>query len=275
MKTSLYLFTFLLAVFGANAQSNPDELIQATIAKARAVKSAAFMIENTERYDGELRTGSQEVRYQQQPFQLSMTFISPDPGSTITYDATVNADKMVYDPEGFPYMKMELDPMGSLARNNNQHTIYEIGFDHIGRLIELIYENRDQVSLLTTGTSAGVHRVQISSKRRGIGAYVVSKGESTRSVSQKLQVSEYKLVELNEGIKEYGPIKEGMTIKVPEYYALETIIDIDRVTYLPVKLHLSDELGLLSAYTFSEVSLDIEVMHSKLKKKNKPLSGHQ
>lgn len=275
MKTSLYLLVFLLSAYGIKAQFNPDELIHATIAKAKAVKSAAFMIENTERYDGELRTGSQEVRYQQEPFQLSMIFISPDPGSTITYDATVNAQKMVYDPEGFPYMKMELDPMGSLARNNNQHTIYEIGFDHIGRLIELIYENRDQVSLLTDIGSTDVHRLEISSKRRGMGAYVVGKGESTRSVSQKLQVSEYKLVELNDDIKEYGSLKEGMTIKVPEYYALETTIEIDKVTYLPVKLSLSDELGLLSAYTFSDVSLDVEVLQPKMKKKAKSLTVDQ
>lgn len=266
---------FLLAAFGAQAQSDPHELIKATIAKARAVKSAAFMIENTERYDGKLRTGSQEVRYQQQPFQVRMTFIHPDPGATIMYDATVNAEKMVYDPQGFPYMKMELDPMGSLARNNNQHTIYEIGFDHIGRLIALVYDNRDQVSLLSNDTPAGIHRVQISSKRRGIGTYVVSKDESTRSISQKLQVSEYKLVELNDAIREYGSLKAGTALKVPEYYALETIIDIDESTYLPVKLTLSDELGLLSAYSISNVILDVDVLQAKMKKKAKPYSVDQ
>lgn len=267
--------TLLLAAFGAQAQSDPHELIQATIAKSRAVKSAAFIIETTERYNGELRAGSQEVRYQQHPFQVCMTFIHPDPGATITYDATANAEKMVYDPLGFPYMKMELDPMGTLARNNNQHTIYEIGFDHIGQLIALIYDNHDQVSWLSTDPPTGINRVQISSKRRGMSTYLVGKDESTRSLSQKLKVSEYKLVELNDVVREYGTLKEGLILKVPEYYALETIIDIDQSTFLPVKLILSDELGLLSAYSISNVELDVAVLQPKMKKKAKSFTVDQ
>lgn len=266
---------FLWGIRSAFAQPDSHEIIRRAIASAKAVESAAFKIENTERFNGQLRTGSQEVRYRQQPFQLSMTFLYPDPGATIMYDATVNVDKMMYDPEGFPYMKMELDPLGALARNNNQHTIYEIGFDHIGRLLELIYENSDEITLLSDNETQNLVQISIKSRRRGLDRYIVGKGECTRSIAQKLKVSEYKLVELNESVKFFGDLKEGMELIVPEYYALEAIFDIDKRSYLPVKLSLSDELGLLAAYSISDVVLGIEVMQPNGKKKSRVRTGDQ
>jgi hypothetical protein len=273
VKIILLVCLLLSSTLCVKAQSDPHELIQLAVANAKAVKSAAFKIENTERFDGELRTGLQEVRYQQQPFQVWMTFIYPDPGATIMYDATVNTEKMIYDPVGFPYMKLELDPLGAVARNNNQHTIYEIGFGHIGRLIEVLYQNSEHVTWSSGAGEENVKQISILSKRRGLGHYIVGHGETTRSVAQKLKISEYKLVELNEAVKAYGSLKEGLAIVVPDYYALETILDIDMTSYLPVKVALSDELGLLAAYSLSDVILDVEVMQPSLKKKTKLYSG--
>lgn len=272
MKIRLTIYALLLTMAGASAQPDPHELIRLAIANARAVQSAAFKIENTERFDGELRTGTQEVRYRQQPFQVWMTFVYPDPGATILYDATANRDKMIYDPVGFPYMKLELDPLGTVARNNNQHTIYEIGFEHIAKLIETVYEGAEAVTLLPK-SSDHVQQVRIISGRKGFRNYTVGKGESTRSIAQLLRISEYKLVEMNEDVRAYGELKEGMQLLVPEYYALSTIVSIDATSRLPVKLSLTDEVGLLADYTLTDVRLGVDVLQPEIKKKAKAMAG--
>ena len=275
MKTTLYIVLSLMMTFGAQAQPDAHELVVTTIGKARAVRSAAYTIANTERIHGKLLSGTQQIRYNRAPLQVQMTFVHPSPGTKVSYDALSRPGKLVYDPVGFPFMKLELDPLGSTARNANHHTIYEIGFEHIASLIVSVYDHYETVTLLPADDSLPTYTVNITSRYRGFKDYKVRPGETTRSLAQKLNISEYKIVELNEDIEDYGHLREGTLVSIPDNYAHDLTVAIDKSTLLPVKISLSDELGLLASYTISEIELGIKIEPTREKKRARSFSDDQ
>ncbi len=275
MKTSLYIVFSFIVAFVAQAQPDAHELVIATISKARAVQSAAYTIANTERIHGKLLSGTQQIRYNREPLQVQMTFVHPSPGTKVSYDALSKPGKLVYDPVGFPFMKLELDPFGSTARNANHHTIYEIGFEHIASLIESVYDHHKTVTLFPIDDGSPTYTVSITSRYRGFKDYKVGPEETTRSLAQKLNVCEYKIVELNEDVEDYGHLKEGILVAIPDNYAHDLILEIDKSTLLPAKIRLSDELGLLASYTISEIELGIKVEPFREKKRAKFFSDDQ
>lgn len=269
MKMGWIIYIIILSVLQVRAQAvdpvNPHSIIQASIKQSRAVSSAAYTLENTERIDGKWLSGTQEIRYRNQPLQVCMNFVRPGPGTMVTYDEIVDPERLVYDPAGFPFMKIDLDPLGSMARNSNHHTIYETGFDHFAELIATMYNQHEVMSLMDNWNSSA-YRLQLIAPDQ-TNEYMVKADESTRSLAKRLGVSEYRIVELNEKVKGYGELKEGSMLLLPISYAHELIVEIDKQTLLPTTLTLNDELGMLASYSIRDIELDVEVVTHEMGKK--------
>ncbi|MEM8894781.1 MAG: DUF1571 domain-containing protein [Bacteroidota bacterium] len=269
MKSGWITYIIIASVVQVRAQAvepiDPHSIIQASIQQSRAVNSAAYTLENTERIDGKWLSGTQEIRYRNQPLQVCMNFVHPAPGTMVTFDEIVDPERLVYDPAGFPFMKIDLDPMGSMARNSNHHTIYETGFDHFAELIATMYDQHEAMSLKENPHSSA-YRLQLIASDQTT-EYVVNADESTRSLAKRIGVSEYRIVELNEKVKGYGELKEGLTLRLPIAYAHELIVEIDKRTLLPTTLTLNDELGMLAYYSIRDIELGVEVVTREMGKK--------
>ena len=97
---------------------------------------------------------------------------------------------------------------------------------------------------------------------------MVQKGETVLSIAQKLGLSEYMILQHNK-LKTYTAIAEGQTIMVPNSYAKEMTLYIDKSTTLPVFIKVEDEKGLFEQYTFRNVNVNPAITADEFSRKDK------
>ncbi len=234
------------------------------------VSSASYRFENTERIDGQLLTGEQYINYTQLPFRVFMEFIQPHEGATILYEHGKHNNKLLYDPVGFPYTNLYLDPFGSLARDKNHHTIFNVGFVSMARLLDKLYLSFPDAFTVKKDDS-GNYQITLIINNYHEKTITLSEPTTTAGFSEQYIVSEYALVENNPSIGNYGPIKAGTTIKYPSSYAQSMIMTIDKSTYLPVRQEFFDKLGLFERYSVKDLEINkteiVDFFNSPKKKK--------
>ncbi|MBK7817108.1 MAG: hypothetical protein IPJ60_05735 [Sphingobacteriaceae bacterium] len=74
--------------------------------------------------------------------------------------------------------------------------------------------------------------------------YTVGVKETASSIAAKLIVNDYLLRHKNDLLNDFGYLKKGKKILVPNLYCKKAVIFIDEKLMLPVSVSLYDDLGL-------------------------------
>ncbi|MBL6869726.1 MAG: DUF1571 domain-containing protein [Flavobacteriales bacterium] len=239
---------------------NNEEVIVKMISAIKSIKTLKYTLKNTERINGKLLTGLQEIKYQASPLKCYVHMKSPNPGSELLFVKGVNNNKAIYNPNGFPYFKMNLDPMGSLMRKNNHHTIYEVGFKTMAKIITKGYKEKNYSFTYkgdTIWNRINCHIFSISNTNFKIKSYTVKEKETIKSIAKKYQISEYMILELNQKLSDFNDdLTLNQKIMIPTTYAKEIELYIDKKTFLPVFQKISDNKGLYEQYEYSNLKLN-------------------
>lgn len=179
-------------------------------------------------------------------------------GIEVLWTIGTNNGKALVKPNSFPYINLNLDPMGSLMRQDQHHTINEMGFDYFGSIIEhsaaKLGDKVDQYFYLEgeeRWNNRPCYKLVINNKDFAYTSYTVGDNESITSIARKLFVSEYMIVELNPKFKDYFDIlKKGQVIKVPNWYAKNVIMYIDQLYFLPIGVKVYDDKSLFEEYNY-------------------------
>ena len=179
-------------------------------------------------------------------------------GIEVLWTIGTNNGKALVKPNSFPYFNLNLDPMGSLMRQDQHHTINEMGFDYFGGIIEYCAEKlgdkvMDYFSLEGEEryNNRPCYKLVINNKDFAYTTYTVGDNESITSIARKLFVSEYMIVELNPKVKDYFDIlKKGQVIKVPNWYAKNVIMYVDQLYFLPIGIKVYDDKSLYEEYNY-------------------------
>lgn len=169
-----------------------------------------------------------------------------------------NNGKAYVKPNSFPYVNLNLDPHGSLMRQDQHHTLSEMGFDYFGSIIEYtdikVGDKFDQYFKLEGEeryNNRACYKVTITNKDFAFVTYTVGNNESITSIARKLHVAEYMIVENNPKLKDYFDILEvGQKIKVPTAYAKDVTMYIDQFYFLPIGVKINDDKGLFEEYNY-------------------------
>ncbi len=158
------------------------------------------------------------------------------------------------------FLNLNLDPMGSMMRQDQHHTIYEIGFDYIADILDYNLKKSgdkfdEQYKLLGEEKMNGrlCFKIEINSTDYAIKAHTVLKGETIISIARKNRISEYVIKKMNKGIGESDYLKAGSMVKIPSHYAKRVIIHIDQLHYLPIAFKVYDLEGLFESYDYSNM----------------------
>lgn len=178
-----------------------------------------------------------------------------------------NNKKAYVKPNSFPYINLSLDPLGSLMRQDQHHTIHEMGFDYFGSVIDRnvkkLGDKFDEAFKLEgeeTVNHRPCYKVVIINNDYAILNYTVLKGENLMTIARKLNVGEFKLLELNsEKVDDYNDVKAGQVIKVPSAYAKNVTLYIDKLFFIPVSTVVYDEKGLFEKYDYFFVQLNPKI----------------
>ncbi len=178
-----------------------------------------------------------------------------------------NKNKAYVKPNFFPYINLSLDPLGDLMRQDQHHTINEMGFDYFGNIIEYIalkvgkdFDDYFKLEGDENYNNRPCHKITITNKDFGYNTYTVLANESITSIARKLHISEYMILEANKKLNDYFDIlKVGQVLKVPTHYAKDVTLYIDKLYDLPIGVKILDDKGLFEQYDYHYLQVNPKI----------------
>ncbi len=249
-----FLFIGIQPAFSQKDEPEAKELITKMIKSIRDVERLKYSLKIIERGKKGFNHYESSVKLNRKPRKVYL-YIK---GIEVLWVDGWNNNKAYVNPNSFPYMNLSLDPLGSLMRQDQHHTLYEMGVDYFASIIEYIslkynsrfneifkYEGEERIN------NRPCYKITIDNQDFTYENYTVGDNESITSIARKLHVSEYMIVEKNTKLKDYFDIlKKGQVLKVPSAYAKHVTLYIDQLYFLPISVKINDDKGLFEQYDY-------------------------
>lgn len=240
---------------GTVCGQSPKAIVLQMIDSARQLRGFTAVITKSERIEGEVLVQVSQVKLSRKPFQLYLYQESPKDGVEILWQH--GKEKALVNPNSFPWINLYLDPYGSLMRRNQHHTLFDSGFDLMSGILhrELARIGTDTTEHIfyrgiTNWQGRPAYHIVMENPNYHIATYKVELGEDIIAIARKLNINEYAVLELNDGIDFYDDVSPGQEIKVPSRYAKKMNLYIDVGYMLPLMIEVFDDQGLYEQYEY-------------------------
>lgn len=249
------------------------EILQNTIDAVEKIQTLKFHLKCNERINGKLVSTESQVKLNRSPRKIYIYLKGPE----LLWIEGKNNGNCLVNPEGFPYMNLNLDPMGSLMREKQHHTIHEMGFEYFADIIKssmnILGTNFDtyfKCAGTITWNSRECYFITAEYPDFKYSDYTVQKGETLVTIARKLKVSDYMLLEINsDKVKNFHDVKENQKIKVPNVYGSKMILYIDKEQFIPRVIKVYDDKGLFESYEYHELQLNPKIAEEEFTKEYK------
>lgn len=255
--TRILLFLTLALYLPSVGQKKTDchEVVTHMLRSIKEIKGLKYHLKVVERGKKGYNFYESSVKFQRNP-RLIYLYIK---GIEVLWLQGKNDGKALVKPNSFPFFNLYLDPMGSLMRQDQHHTLHELGFDYFGGIIQnsvdklgskfdefFSLEGEERVN------NRPCYKIVINNPDFTYVDYKVGDGESITSIARKLHVAEYMILEKNPRLKDYFEIlNKGQVIRVPNWYAKKVTVYVDQLYYVPVSIRVDDERGLFEQYDYN------------------------
>lgn len=220
-----------------------------------------FGMKSIERIETGYSTATTKVKLQSHPRRSYL--VNPEKKLEVLFNEGELNNKALVKPHVFPYFTMSLEPRGNLMRKNQHFTIMELGFDFTVRTIAIaLSKEKDQVAKHLTyvgkveKNKMMCYLLTYENQSFGYTDYIVQQKETVSSIAAKFTVNDYMLRCKNKLYDEYGYLKEGSKIKIPNFYCKKAVFYVDEKTMLPISISIYDEVGLFESYDFYDVEVN-------------------
>jgi Protein of unknown function (DUF1571)/LysM domain len=218
------------------------------------VKSLKYHLKITERGRKGFNFYESAVKFNKNPRQIYL-YIK---GIEVLWVQGTNNGKALVKPNAYSFFNLNLDPMGDLMRQDQHHTLNEMGYDYLAHIIQNIVDKLgpkfDEVFTLEGEermNNRPCYKIEINNKDFKYVDYTIGEGESITSIARKHNIAEYMILEKNPKFKDYFDIlKKGQVIKIPNWYCRSVTLYIDKLYFLPVSMKVSDDKGLFEEYNY-------------------------
>ena len=258
------------------ARVTPREVIDKMLSSIDRIKTLKYKIKQFERVEGEMLNAVQDIKLSISPFKVYAYIYSPNEGAEFLWVEGKNDGDAIVNPNGFPYINLNLDPYGKILRKDQHHTIFELGFEYLAHIIKAALARKDdnfdkycEYKGSIKWNNIDCHIIVIEYDEFKYVPYVVSAGETVLSIAKKLGLSEYMIVETNPAVDNYDDLNAGQKIKVPNAYAKKTILYIDKRNNLPIYQKMFDEKGLFEIYEFHDLEVNPLILEEEFTKSYK------
>lgn len=256
-KIFFYILGLVFAFFVSFSQQKDitcKEIMTKSIKSIKEVKGLKYHLKITERGKKGFNFYESAVKFNRNP-RLIYLYIK---GIEVLWLQGKNKGRALVKPNSFPYINLNLDPMGDLMRQDQHHTLNEMGYDYFGNIIEYSMSKLgdkfdDYFSLVGEEriNNRPCYKITINNRDFGYRDYVVLENESITSIARKFYVSEYMILEKNTKFKDYFDIlKVGQVIKIPTWYCKTVTLCIDQLYFLPISVKVEDDKGLFEEYNY-------------------------
>jgi len=268
----------LLFVFNSLAFSQKDEIsckdvVLKSLKAIDDVKSLKYHLKITERGKKGFNFYESAVKFQKHPRKIYL-YIK---GIEVLWTEGTNKGKALVKPNSFPYFNLNLDPLGDLMRQDQHHTLNEMGYDYFGAIIgysvKQIGPKFDDIFKLEGEAKINgrqCYKITINNTDFSYTDYKVGENESITSISRKLHVCEYMILERNKKFKDYFDIlKPGEIIKVPTWYCKKVEMYVDKFYFLPISMKIEDDKGLFEEYNYHFLQVNPKIEEAEFTKEYK------
>ena len=235
------------------------------------VRTLRLHINAIERLGHTFSAASSEIKLQTHPRRLY--FINRKKKLEVLYLQNENENKALVKQGHIP--NFNLDPTGNMMRKNQHYSIHELGFDFIGRSIALtLSKDKEGIKNFTyKGKSkkfnSNCYLIQYENANYSFVDYIVGDRETASSISSKLIVNDYLLRYKNDLLNDFGYLKKGTHLKVPNLYCKKAVIFIDEKLLLPVAVSLYDDIGLFESYEYPYMLVNSYIPAEEFSRNNK------
>jgi outer membrane lipoprotein-sorting protein len=257
--TGLFIFS---SFYLNNHNTDADAIVNKMFAAMQNVKTLQYKLRVTERIRGKIEARESQVKLQISPRKLYMKIKNQE----VLWVQGTNGGNALINPGTFPYVNLNLDPLGSIMRKDQHHTIHELGFAYIASILKNHLDKHTsdfKKHFFITGEEVfdgkTCYKLSVLMPDFGWETYTVKKGENIVTIARKLHISEYMILENNPNISWYDAVKEDQQIQVPNSYSKYALLLVDKETMLPVSTKLIDDKGLFEAYYYTDLKINAHI----------------
>lgn len=271
MRKFLLLYFFVIVAIIPAQDLRPAKIIAEMLDSISHMKTVRFKVKALERTESGYISATSESKIQIKPRQLY--FINKEKKLEILYVTGMYDNKAIVKPHVFPYFTLMLNPSGNLMRKNQHYTIHELGFDFIGRTIALAI-SKEKENMLKSLSYIGklekngyeCHMVVYESSAFNFFPYTVGNKETVTTIAAKFNVNDYLLRVKNNLFNDFGYIKPGTKMQIPNYYCKRAVLYIDVKTMIPVSVSIYDDISIFECYDFYNIIINKPIDQAEFSK---------
>ncbi|MCC7301625.1 MAG: DUF1571 domain-containing protein [Bacteroidia bacterium] len=257
-------FSYTVEKSGVPAHSAPDckTVITQMLDSMSNVRAMRFKMKILERIKGQLMNYGSQGKYVKSPRKIYLELNGPE----VLWKEGWNNGQALVNPGGFPYFNLNLDPYGSIMREGQHHTIFEIGFTYFEDIIRNAMQRagndfNKHIKLVGSATWNGndCWLVSLEYPEFAFIDYTVRKGDNLLKIAREKRVAEYMILEGNTKMKDFYDVKPGQVIRIPNAYARKTTIMINKKSFLPVNTKIYDNQGLFESYEYHMLQANVNI----------------
>ncbi len=258
----LLLSTFLIISGRLNAQSVRSILDKMYIAIG-TMNTISYDMTSHERIGSRMEIRNSKFKIQVSPKKLYMK--NQDSGVELLYVTGWNNNKPFINPNGFPYVNVSFDVNSPRVRNDGHHPITHAGFSYLyvqvkntekklaanGQKLEDIIKIAGDF----TWNGKSCTKLILDNPDFQFISYTCTQSESLLSLCERINVSEYLVMEKNN--MGYGAnVSKGMVLKVPNAFAKKAELYIDKSSGIPIYQVVYDDKGVFEKYEFKNLKVN-------------------
>jgi outer membrane lipoprotein-sorting protein len=278
--TQSIILTLLCVFFSASHQKKETisgyEVALKMFATAPSINTLSYTITKQERIDGKMLKQISYTKMIREPLQVYLRQQYPKNGMEVLYVDGTNNNKALINPNGFPWVNLNLDPRDGLMRNDQHHTLFQSGFDHVISILMFLcdkYESQIDSMVVHNGmvvwNERTCHSITFTNPNYEYIDYVVQENETIETIANKYKLNQYMMLELNPTIDEFDDISTNDIIRIPNDYSTKMNLYIDEEFSIPIRMEIFDGKGLYELYEYADVVINQAIPSEDFTKGNK------
>lgn len=257
------ILAFVSAVFVSAQSIKAYEIVQRMFEQSRQVTSMRYILTKKERVNGQLNWSRNQGKLTTEPYRVYMKKLEPNGGLEVLFVEGANKNRLLINPNGFPWVNVSLDPYNARALKDQHHTIYEAGFNYFASIADYVLKSYGKnahktVNLVGMSNVNGTLCYHIVQENPGFKFvdYTVQKGETLLSIAQDKRLNAHMIIENNPSIVSFDQVREGMSLKIPTYYCKKMELFISKQLMLPILIRVFDNEGLFEEYSYEKLEIN-------------------
>jgi len=269
MRSLFFLLSFIFISQDLQAQSSISYL-EDMVESISSINTIEYELHAKELINGKIFYTHSRVKLQEDPFCVYNYIIEPDKGVEILF---VSKNKLaLVNPNGFPFINLNLDPYGRLIRRNQHNTLFDTGFGNVKDIVlsvlELLRESPERYII-----NLGVKQInniecqvlKVVNPNFSFSEYIVQKGDDIELIAKKFNLSSYLILQEN-NLNFYNDIELGDKILIPNSYGEQFEIWINLQTSLPIVQKVFVNNKLFEYYEFEKIVINPEFSYDEFDK---------